>query len=141
MKSIQSIEPFPRYPESVIDSKDKAVKVIRQNYYYFVVMGLFYSIIGSVVLMGEAQNREILISGITNISYGIMYIGLASLAKILKIRLAAFFLLMFLILNFVGDFILIGTDIIDFYFLFKVILVGAAYRMTKALTYYNQKIL
>jgi len=57
MIKLQSIEPFLTYPESIIDSEEKSLKVIKQNYYYFIVMGCFLVTLGCIIFIGESQNR------------------------------------------------------------------------------------
>ena len=138
MIKLQSIEPFLTYPESIIDSEEKSLKVIKQNYYYFIVMGCFLVTLGCIIFIGESQNREMIISGISNILIGSIYISLSYIAKRFKSRFAAMFLGGFIVFMFIGDLILIGTDAIDYLFPFKVTLAVAAYRIMKAATYYNK---
>lgn len=53
------IEPFTIYPESLIDSKEKAQKIIQDNAYYFYVIGVFSLLAGTFFISRNENSFDI----------------------------------------------------------------------------------
>ena len=129
-----SVEPFLRYPESLIDSKEKAIRVIKTNCYYFYVVGVFAIVLGSYIAYSNVQSREDFIFGIFTVITGTLYIVLPFLIYLFKSRFVCFILILFMTYSMVEDIYLNGLNAVG---IFKFVLVLALYRMTKAVFYYN----
>lgn len=129
------VEPFVRYPESVIDSKKKAIKVIMSNCYYFYVIG-FFTIISGALLIHHDNSLEDISFGFMAIFTGGLYVVLAYLTFLMKSRITCFALAGLLIYSVIVD----GYQN-DFggLLLFKLILCLAMYRMVKAVLAYNYR--
>lgn len=137
MIKAKSIEPFPLYPDSIIDSKEKAIKVINSNYYYFVVMGIVSLVLGILVLLTLRNDREMIYLGVWASFSGTIYLSLSFIAKKFKSRIASISLFCFLAYSLTNDIVAQGIDVINFSFIVKLLLITASYRVTKASFYYN----
>ncbi len=129
-----SVEPFLRYPESLIDSKEKAINVIRVNCYYFYVVGVFAIVLGGYLVCVNLLDREGLVFGIFAVITGTLYIVLPFLTYTFKSRLACSILIVFMTYSMIIDIYQDGLNAIG---IFKLVLALALYRMTKAVFYYN----
>ncbi len=129
------IEPFIKYPESLIDSKEKAVKVIRDNSYYFYVIGVFSILAGLFFLYRNEQSFDIPF-GLEVLVTGILYIFLTYLTYLTKSRVTAIFLAMIIFIPFI---IGVFQHYNNFFSIFKLLLCFSAYRIIKATLYYNKK--
>ena len=94
-----TIEPFTRYPESLIDSKEKAEKVIKDNAYYFYVIGIFSLFASAFFLNRNAKEFDISF-GLELLITGALYIGLAYLTYFTKSRMSATLLAAIIIVHF-----------------------------------------
>lgn len=129
------IEPFVRYPDSLIDTKDKAVKVIKDNNYYFYVIGVFAIFGGSFFLYRNEESFDIS-TGLELLVTGILYIFLAYLTYLTKSRVVSSFLAIIIVIPFI---IGIYRDYNNFFSIFKLLLCFSAYRNIQATWYYNKK--
>lgn len=129
-----SIEPFTRYPESLIDSKEKAEKVIKDNAYYFYVIGFFFLFASAYFLNRNAKEFDISF-GLEVLITGALYIGFAYLTSLTKSRITATFLAITVIVPFS---ITAFQDYKSAFSFFKLLLCFSAYRTLKAAWYYNK---
>ena len=129
-----TIEPFTSYPESLIDSKEKAVKVIKDNAYYFYVIGIFSLFAGAFFLNRNEKSFDISF-GLEVLITGTLYIVLAYLTSLTKSRITATFLAIIIIVPF---FISAFQDYKSAFSFFKLLLCFSAYRTLKATWYYNK---
>jgi hypothetical protein len=130
-----SMEPFLRYPELLIDSKEKAISVIKANCYYFYVVGFFSVILGCYLVYANFPVRENFIFGIIAIITGSMYLALSFLTYKFRSRLACSILIVFMIYSMVVGVYRDGLNAVG---IFKLLLFLALYRMTKAVFYFNR---
>ncbi|MFT5700880.1 MAG: uncharacterized membrane protein HdeD (DUF308 family) [Desulforhopalus sp.] len=136
MIQFKNIEPFPLYPESIINTQEKAKKVLELNNYYFNVVGVFSIILGGVAIYNYTQDREILSLGIGAVISGVIYIFLSFFTKIFQSRITCLLLIIFSIGSDIfegGIDAISGVKIIQYN-----ILLAASYRMAKAVFYYNR---
>lgn len=129
-----TIEPFTSYPESLIDSKEKAVKVIKDNAYYFYVIGVVSLLAGAFFLYRNEKTFDISF-GLEVLITGILYIVLAYLTALKQSRITATLLAVIIIAPFVvGAF----QDYNSAFSIFKLLLCFSAYRILKAAWYFNR---
>lgn len=139
MFKLNNIEPFPLFPESIINSKEKAKKVLELNNYYFNVVGVFSIALGTLAIYNYTRDPEMLALGIWAVIAGVIYILLSFLTKRFQSRITCILLISFLVLS-------IGSEILEEGFGafsgFKIIqyniLLAASYRMAKAVFYFNK---
>jgi hypothetical protein len=141
----KTIEPFKWYPESIIDSEEEAKKVIKENCYYYFVMGSFLLVLGTIlfVFSGYPQHSGRIYIAISVVTVGIIFIILPLIIQITKSRIACISLIIFvfiylvhILINIRVGQIGIGTSI-----LFWTILVLALKRITVAVfTYHRPKL-
>ena len=139
MTKYKNIEPFPLYPESIINSKEKAKKVIELNNYYFNVVGVLSVILGGVIIYNYTQDREMLALGLSSLLCGVIYISLSFFARKFQSRIACVLLLVFLFSAIGSELLEKGIDAINGLSFIQSILAAASYRMTKAVFYYNKE--
>jgi len=129
-----TIEPFASYPESLIDSKEKAMKVIKDNSYYFYVIGIVSILAGAIFLYSNEKSIDKPF-GLEVLITGILYISLAYLTSLTKSRVTATLLAIIIIIPFIiGAF----QDYHSAFSIFKLLLCFSAYRTLKATWYYNK---
>jgi Na+/melibiose symporter-like transporter len=136
----KAIEPFKWYPESIIDSEQKAKKVIKANCYYFYIMGGFSLILGTTFFFFSGyplseRTEKLILLGIV----GILFITLPFIITITKSRAACILLILFVLIYVIHMVINFWVNRIDISLLFWTILVLALKRITVAVFNYNRK--
>ena len=131
---INIVEPFPLFGgESIIHSKEQAVRVLKLNSYYIFVAA-FISLFGFVSI--SIFNLNIGISGEYVLLFALILFTIGSCIRWLKSRVASVISLIIFLFSFFWN--LYERGFAGFYIL-TLLFIAASYRSTKASFFYHKK--
>ena len=128
------VEPFPLFGvESIIHSKDQALKVLKFNSYYIFIAG-FFSLFGYFAI--EFFNLDISMSGAYLLFFALVFFIIGFLVYWHQSRVASIISMVIFLVTFVGNIYesgFAGLSIITLLF------IAASYRSAKASFFYHKK--
>lgn len=131
----KTIEPFNLFGEgSLINSKEEAAKILKDNSYYFVVAALLAL---ALYLFFLITKNKIFVSQSTILAYSIFYFVLAYTIRQYKSRFAS--IVAFVSFAYLVFYRVVTFDIGGFFF-FSLIFLAASYRCVNASFFYHKKV-